>query len=735
MLNDVSFVLGAGKITGVIGPSGSGKTTLIRSLVGQQRLQSGQLTILGKAADAPQLRQCIGYMPQAAGLYTDLTVRQNVAYFASVIGVTGRSVETTLEAVDLLPHAKQLVGSLSGGGRRRQRPARRLSRGPARPGRSAKSPAAPRSGLFCGQRPRYKVYFAARFGRPFAAYGTWTEGKLEPGSEAAADTQGPPGNPRSTARAGAYASFDTRGDRTVTVRVGISFVSVAGARAALAAESGGPRLRRDPRRGAAALGPGARPDRGQRRLAARDRAPSTRRSTTRCWRRAPSTTSAATTSAWTAQSTDARGRTQYADFSGWDVYRTEIPLLALIEPRRACDMVASLLADAEQSGCLPRWPYANGQSMTMVGDSADPIIASAAAFGADRFDRAAALAAMVRGASEALSQPERRIRRAPGPRRLPGARLRPLRRRRQPAATPTRSTAARARSGARRRRRSSTRSTTSRSPSSRRRQGGGDARPIAPSSRRSANWRNLFDPASGMIEPRFAERRLPRPATTPSTAAASSRATPPSTPGWSRRTRPGSSRGWAGRPGGGAPRPFLRVLNGGAGRDPHRPRPARRRADPGDALALRLAAAPVEDAGGGPPRPAPLQPAPGRLSRQRRPRDALGLVRLRRPRPLPGAAGDRVAGARQPALRTRRSPPRPRQAADDPRRRDGPTSARPASLDGRRRTHAPWTTYCELAAGGTLAYATAPTRPAGRSAASAALLRPRTPAPKSVCSP
>src|ERR1700761_2467950 len=74
------------------------------------------------------------------------------------------------------------------------------------------------SGLFCGQRPRYKVYFAARFTRPFAASGTWTEGRLEPGSETASDT---------------------RGDRTVAVRVGVSFVSVAGARAALRAESAG----------------------------------------------------------------------------------------------------------------------------------------------------------------------------------------------------------------------------------------------------------------------------------------------------------------------------------------------------------------------------------------------------------------------------------------------------------------------------------------------------------------
>jgi predicted alpha-1,2-mannosidase len=94
----------------------------------------------------------------------------------------------------------------------------------------------------------------------------------------------------------------------------------------------------------------------------------------------------------------ARGRVQYADFSGWDTYRTQIQLLSILAPRRAGEMVRSLLVDAAQSGCLPRWPYANGQSMTMVGDSADPLIASAAAFGATAFDRRAALAAMLKGA-------------------------------------------------------------------------------------------------------------------------------------------------------------------------------------------------------------------------------------------------------------------------------------------------------------------------------------------------
>ncbi len=260
------------------------------------------------------------------------------------------------------------------------------------------------SGLFCGQRPRYRVYFAARFGRAFAGSGTWTAGELEPGSEAAADTQAPPGNPKVTARAGAYATFDTRHDRTVTVRVGVSFVSVAGARAALRTESEG--------YGFGALRAAARQhwDQALGRVRVSGGTPrQTRTFYTALYHAllAPRTFDdvGGDYIGMDGAVHQARGRTQYADFSGWDVYRTEIELLALIEPRRASDMVQSLVADAEQSGCLPRWPYANGQSMTMVGDSADPLIAGAAAFGADRFDRAAALAAMLRGSTAPCESP------------------------------------------------------------------------------------------------------------------------------------------------------------------------------------------------------------------------------------------------------------------------------------------------------------------------------------------
>lgn len=253
------------------------------------------------------------------------------------------------------------------------------------------------SGLFCGQRPRYRVYVAAVFDRPFEAYGTWHRQELAPGSTDASDSVEPAANPKTTAEAGAYATFDTRHNREVSVRVGVSFVSVADARANLAAESQ-----------QASFGAVAHRARlswnrslGRVRVAG---GPS----------RLLDTFYTALYHAFLAPRTfsdvggayigmdglvhRAANRIQYADFSGWDVYRGEIQLLSILAPQRASDIADSLLADAEQSGCLPRWSYANGQSMTMVGDSSDAILASAAAFGA-RFDTGAALAAMVRGAS------------------------------------------------------------------------------------------------------------------------------------------------------------------------------------------------------------------------------------------------------------------------------------------------------------------------------------------------
>jgi predicted alpha-1,2-mannosidase len=253
------------------------------------------------------------------------------------------------------------------------------------------------SGLFCGQRPRYKVYIAAVFNRAFVESGTWEGNEIVSGATAASATQRPASNPPTTADAGAFATFDTSRNRVVVARVGLSFVSVADARANLAAEDPGlgfgDVVRRAERSWNESLGR-IRASGGPRRLL------DTFYTALYHVLLAPRTFSDVG-GAYVGMDGlvhRARGRIQYADLSGWDTYRTQMQLLSILVPRRASQIVRSLLADAAESGCLPRWPYANGQSMTMVGDSADPLIADAAAFGAADFDRHAALAAMLRGA-------------------------------------------------------------------------------------------------------------------------------------------------------------------------------------------------------------------------------------------------------------------------------------------------------------------------------------------------
>ncbi|MGH6657992.1 MAG: GH92 family glycosyl hydrolase, partial [Actinocrinis sp.] len=95
----------------------------------------------------------------------------------------------------------------------------------------------------------------------------------------------------------------------------------------------------------------------------------------------------------------AHGEIQYANFSGWDVYRSEVPLLAVVAPQQTSQMMTSLLNDQAQGGWLPKWGFANGYTDVMNGDAADPILAEAYAFGARDFDTHAALAAMVKGAT------------------------------------------------------------------------------------------------------------------------------------------------------------------------------------------------------------------------------------------------------------------------------------------------------------------------------------------------
>lgn len=114
-LNSVSFSIEPGKITGLIGPSGSGKTTLMRVIVGAQIITSGNVRVLGEPAGSKATRSRIAYMPQIPAVYDDLTVTQNLEYFAVILGVNKQEVDVVLKQVDLTKQADQIVGTLSGG--------------------------------------------------------------------------------------------------------------------------------------------------------------------------------------------------------------------------------------------------------------------------------------------------------------------------------------------------------------------------------------------------------------------------------------------------------------------------------------------------------------------------------------------------------------------------------------------------------------------------------------------
>jgi ABC-2 type transport system ATP-binding protein len=119
VLHGLNLTVPRGMVVGLIGPSGCGKTTLMRSIVGVQIVQSGEVTVLGRAAGSVPLRNRVGYVTQDASVYDDLTVRQNLQYFRAVLGAPKDDIDRVIDATDLAAHAGQLAGSLSGGQRSR----------------------------------------------------------------------------------------------------------------------------------------------------------------------------------------------------------------------------------------------------------------------------------------------------------------------------------------------------------------------------------------------------------------------------------------------------------------------------------------------------------------------------------------------------------------------------------------------------------------------------------------
>lgn len=249
------------------------------------------------------------------------------------------------------------------------------------------------AGGLCSHRGVYRVYFAIESEQAPQSFGTFNETEAAPGNRSA---MGP--------RVGGYWSF-APSTRTVRIRVGISFVSVANAEANLRQEIPGWDLEKV-RNGARA----AWNDALGRVQVEGGREEDRKLFYTALYHSLIHPTIFSDVNGeyigFDSRIHNDGGHPQYTNFSGWDIYRSEVQLLAMLFPREASDMAESLVRDAEQGGGLPRWVTANDDANAMVGDPSSAILAGIYAFGARDFDTKAALAAMLRGAND----PEARTR-------------------------------------------------------------------------------------------------------------------------------------------------------------------------------------------------------------------------------------------------------------------------------------------------------------------------------------
>ena len=244
------------------------------------------------------------------------------------------------------------------------------------------------SGKFCDSNTTYRVYFAAQFDRPFDSFATWEADKLNPNVREARGKQ-----------SGAVLTFDATRERAVKVKVGVSFVSVENARLNLQTENGGWDFDAVRQKADATwndwLG----------RINVEGGSDEQRRVFYTALYHAllhPNVFSDVNGQyvGFDRAVHDARPRTQYANFSDWDTYRTVVQLHALLAPRETSDMMQSLVADAEQSGYLPKWEMANDVTAVMGGDSPAALVATGYAFGARSFDARSALRFMLKAATQ-----------------------------------------------------------------------------------------------------------------------------------------------------------------------------------------------------------------------------------------------------------------------------------------------------------------------------------------------
>ncbi len=244
------------------------------------------------------------------------------------------------------------------------------------------------SGQFCGTGSSYTLHFVALFDRPFSAAGMWSASGTAPG---AADC--------SATSCGAFATFDTTKRQQVLMKVGISFVSTQGALQNLQGEDSGWSLQ-----GVSARAQG-RWNSLLGRIAIRGGTMTQEHTFYTALYHSllfPNVVSDLNGRYYgnDGKVHTAEHRNEYANFSEWDIYRSEVQLESLLAPHDVGDMVQSLVNDAKQNGWLPKWAIVGGDESQMNGDSADPIIADAYAMGVRNFDVASALKYMVKGATQ-----------------------------------------------------------------------------------------------------------------------------------------------------------------------------------------------------------------------------------------------------------------------------------------------------------------------------------------------
>jgi predicted alpha-1,2-mannosidase len=258
-----------------------------------------------------------------------------------------------------------------------------------------------KTGGFCGSRTHYHVYFHATFDQPFQAYGTWKNDWVRPGPSGRSSdvaVKGP--------GCGVYLQFGPSEGEPVQMRAGISYVSIEGAQRNLDAEVGvagfdqvqaAARRVWNERLGQVSVAGGTEDQR----------------------RTFYTSLYHALLQPYVFEDVDGAytgfdyrthqvkpGHHHYATFSGWDIYRSEVQLLALLLPDVASDIAQSMYDDAHSIGDVwDRWSHQNAITGVMVGDPYHSILASMYAFGARDFAAHDALVSMVKGANRVGPDP------------------------------------------------------------------------------------------------------------------------------------------------------------------------------------------------------------------------------------------------------------------------------------------------------------------------------------------